>query len=403
MTGGNLLAGPDPRAGAESLRHHLGRLGPLPAAGPDLIGMIERSGLLGRGGASFPVGTKWRAVASGSGPGAVLANGSEGEPLSRKDQVLMCARPHVVLDGAFLAAEAVGAERVIFYLGEDHPEAAAAITRALSERPSVRRPRAEIALAPAGYVTGEESAAVNFVNTGAALPIAIPPRPFERGVDGRPTLVQNVESLAHAALIARRGDEWFRSLGHGSAAGTVLLTIGGAVRYPGVVEVAAGLTVGEVLGLAGGTDGNARAVLLGGYFGSWVGAGEAHDLRIDSAGLRATGRSLGCGVVWVLPEAASPVAETARVVRYLAGESASQCGPCFFGLRALADACERIAAGSSHGQDLEHLRRWSDEVAGRGACRHPDGAVGFLRSALQVFHDEFDAACGRARAGILRA
>jgi NADH:ubiquinone oxidoreductase subunit F (NADH-binding) len=402
MTGSSLLAGPDPRAGAEGLQHHLGRVGPLPAAGPDLIGVIERSGLLGRGGASFPVGTKWRAVASSPGPAVVLANGSEGEPLSRKDQVLMCARPHLVLDGAFLAADAVGADRVVIYLGEDHPEAAAAMTRALQERPADRR-RAEIVLAPAGYVTGEESAAVNFVNTGASLPIAVPPRPFERGVDGRPTLVQNVESLAHAALIARRGDEWFRSLGHGSAAGTVLLTIGGAVRYPGVVEVAAGLPVGDVLGLAGGTDGGARAVLLGGYFGSWVEAGEANDLRVDASGLRAAGRSLGCGVLWVLPETASPVAETARVVRYLAGESASQCGPCFFGLRALADACERIAAGSSHGQDLERLRRWSAEVAGRGACRHPDGAVGFLRSALQVFDDEFEAACGRTRAGALRA
>jgi NADH:ubiquinone oxidoreductase subunit F (NADH-binding) len=383
----NLFDGPDLRAGAESLADHERRLGPLPPAGDGLIEAIERSGLVGRGGASFPVGTKWRSVAGRSrGAAVVLANGAEGEPLSRKDQLLMWARPHLVLDGARLAADAVGADRVVLYVGEEHRGAAAAMTRALAERPPARRRGFAMAAAPARYVAGEESAAVRFVNEGVAAPTATPPRPYERGVDGRPTLVQNVESLAHAALVAR-----------GGRAGTVLLTVAGAVQRPGVVEVAAGTSVGEALDRAGGVSAAPRAVLLGGHFGTWLDVNEAWRLPLDPAALRAAGGSLGCGVVWVLPAAASPVEETARIMRTLAADSAAQCGPCFFGLRALADACGRLAGRRAEPDDLARLGRWSAEVRGRGACRHPDGAAGFLQSALRVFAYEFAVAAGARR------
>jgi NADH:ubiquinone oxidoreductase subunit F (NADH-binding) len=391
-----LLAGPDPRAGAESLAEHERRLGPLPPAG-QLVDTLERSGLLGRGGASFPVGVKWRSVASrSSGTPVVVANGAEGEPLSRKDQTLMWSRPHLVLDGALLAAEATGADRVVLYVGEDHGGAAGAIARAVGERPPAQRRRIAMVAAPARYVAGEETAAVHFVNEGVAAPTATPPRPYERGVDGRPTLVQNVESLAHAALIARWGDRWFRSLGHDGAAGTVLLTAGGAVRQPGVLELPAGSTIGEALDAAGGEPAAPRAVLLGGYFGAWLDVREAWPLRLDPLALRSAGGALGCGVVWVLPATASPVEETARIMGHLARESAAQCGPCFFGLRALAETCGRLAARQPRAGDLERLGRWSVEVRGRGACRHPDGAAGFLQSALRVFQHEFAVA---ARAG----
>ncbi|TMC02357.1 MAG: proton-conducting membrane transporter [Chloroflexi bacterium] len=383
----NLFDGPDPRAGAESLADHERRLGPLPPARAGLIEAIERSGLLGRGGASFPVGAKWRSVAGRSGgPAVVLANGAEGEPLSRKDQLLMWARPHLVLDGARLAADAVGADRVLLYVGEEHRSAAGALARALAERPAAQRRGFAMVAAPARYVAGEESAAVHLVNDGVAVPTATPPRPYERGVEGRPTLVQNVESLAHAALVAR-----------GGGAGTVLLTVAGAVQRPGVVEVPAGTTVGEAVGRAGGASASPRAVLVGGYFGAWLEVGEAWRLPLDPAALRAAGGSLGCGVVSVLPASASPVEETARIMRTLAAESAAQCGPCFFGLRALADACGRLAARRPEPDDLLRLGRWSAEVRGRGACRHPDGAAGFLQSALRVFAYEFAAAGGAGR------
>jgi NADH:ubiquinone oxidoreductase subunit F (NADH-binding) len=389
----SLLAGPPPAAGPESLVAHERRLGPRPRGTPALMETVERSGLLGRGGASFPAGVKWRAVASRArGSAVVIANGAEGEPLSRKDRTLMAHRPHLVIDGALLAAEAVGADRVLLYIGEAHTAATVAMARALAERPGWERSRARLLAAPAGYVAGEESAAVHFVNAGIAVPTATPPRPYERGVGGRPTLVQNVESLAHAALIARRGDGWFRSLGRGGAAGTVLLTVGGAVGAPSVVEVPSGCVVGEALSLAGGLRGEARAILLGGYFGGWVAAEDAMGLRLDPQALRAAGRSLGCGVVWVLDAAADPMAETARIMRYLASESAAQCGPCFFGLRGLAAATTRIAEGRPEDGDDARLERWLGMVRGRGACRHPDGAAAFLRSAFQVFGAELSAA-----------
>jgi NADH:ubiquinone oxidoreductase subunit F (NADH-binding) len=359
-----------------------------------LIDTLDRAGLVGRGGASFPVATKWKSVAARGGPAVVIANGAEGEPLSRKDQTLMALRPHLVIDGAMLAAESVGANRVLLYVGEMHSAAIAAMARALAERPPAEDGRAVLLPAPPSYVAGEETAAVQFVNAGVAAPTAIPPRPFERGVDGHPTLVQNVESLAHVAVIARRGDEWFRSLGRNEASGTVLLTVSGAVAKPGVIEVPCGSTVDEVLALAGGVRGTARAVLLGGYFGGWISARRAGTMVLDPRGMRAAGGSLGCGVVSVLDETSDPLDVSARIMQHLATESAAQCGPCFFGLRSLSAATRRLAGRQPDPGDLPQLHRWAAMVKGRGACRHPDGAVAFLQSALSVFEPEFAAAAG---------
>jgi NADH:ubiquinone oxidoreductase subunit F (NADH-binding) len=395
VTNLSLFAGPPPFAGAERFADHAGRLGARPAGGRSLIDTLDRSGLVGRGGASFPVGVKWRSVESRSrGAAVVIANGAEGEPLSRKDQTLMALRPHLVIDGALLAAESVGANRVLLYVGEAHGAAVAAMASALAERPAADTSRATLLAAPPTYTAGEETAAVHFVNAGVATPTAIPPRPFERGVDGRPTLIQNVETLAHAALIARHGDEWFHSLGRQHAAGTILLTVSGAVARPGVIEVASGSTVDEVLAMAGGVRGTARAVLLGGYFGGWISAQQAGTMALDPKGLRAAGGSLGCGVVSVLDEAADPLDVSARIMQHLADESAAQCGPCFFGLRSLAGATTRLARRQPDHGDLPQLHRWAAMVRGRGACRHPDGAVAFLQSALTVFEPEFAAAAG---------
>jgi NADH:ubiquinone oxidoreductase subunit F (NADH-binding) len=379
--------GPD----AESLAMHRQRLGPLPTVpSGQLIAELEASGLLGRGGAGFPVGRKWRAVAERSSGGAVvLANGAEGEPLSLKDRSLMAARPHLVIDGALLAARAVGADDIIFYVGVEHRAAEAALRHALAERPADVRGRARIVKAPVGYVSGEESAAVHFVDAGDARPTTTPPRPFERGVGGRPTLVQNVESLALAALIARRGHVWYQGLGHGRARGIGLLTVSGAVNHAGVHEVEFGSTLSDAAAAAGGLNGDVRAVLLGGYFGGWADLDEQWSLPVDAPSIRARGLALGCGVMHFLPAKTCGVEATARIMSYLASQSARQCGPCVFGLAAIADATRRLAARSPQPHDLERIIRWGGELTGRGACRHPDGAVALLQSAVQVFADDF--------------
>lgn len=203
----------------DATRHadHVASLGPCPQWGPEFIASLRESGLRGRGGARFPTWRKWEAVAQRArGRGVVLVNGAEGEPLSWKDRILMAGRPHLVLDGALAAAAAVGASEIVLYVNATFGDVLAALRSALAERPELRQRRApavRLVEAPPRYIAGEETAAVNFVNGREAIPSFTPPRPFERGVGGRPTLVQNVETLALAALIARFGPQWFRSAG----------------------------------------------------------------------------------------------------------------------------------------------------------------------------------------------
>jgi NADH:ubiquinone oxidoreductase subunit F (NADH-binding) len=379
-------------AGPISLTDHLARYGPPPSPGltgrqrSDLMGEIERSGLTGRGGGGFPTARKMAAVAGGRGA-VVVANGTEGEPASAKDKVLLARSPHLVLDGAALAAEIVGARRAVIVAHHS-------VREILDEAATVRESsgfdqvRFRIITAAEGFVAGEASAVVHWAGRGIPTPTATPPRLAERGLGGAPTLVQNVETLAHLALIARYGASWFRSVGTAREPGSTLVTVLGAVREPSVLEIAIGTPVGEVLDLAGGPSGPLRALLLGGYFGTWADARAATIAPFSSAGLAGLGAAIGAGLIAALPDTACGLTETARVVRYLAGESAGQCGPCLFGLNAIAGQVQRLADG--HTADPGTLVRWLGQVDGRGACRHPDGAVRLVRSALQQFTGELE-------------
>ena len=387
-----LLAGPDFAAGAEPYAAHLARLGELPlhAAPRDLIGQLERSGLLGRGGAGFPVGRKWRAVAERSRRGAiVVANGAEGEPRSAKDQALMSLRPHLVIDGGILAAAAVGADELVFYVGREHHHAVATMHAALRARPMPHGLAARLVEAPTGYVSGESTAVVHFLNDRDARPTDAPPRPFERGVAGRPTLVQNVESLAYAALIARFGEAWYREAGRGETRGTALVTVSGPVTAPGVREIEYGTTLRELIAASGGDPSDLQAVLLGGYFGGWGSVQELIDLPLDPQRLARQGLGFGCGLIGLLEVQGCGVLATEQIVSYMAAESARQCGPCLFGLGAMAWALRRLATGTARPDDLSDLDRWSTEIVGRGACHHPDGTAALVRSALDTFGPEF--------------
>jgi NADH:ubiquinone oxidoreductase subunit F (NADH-binding) len=361
------------------LAEHTDAYGRLPraAAGPGLIESVTRAGLRGRGGAGFPCGLKLAAVAKTGRRPTVVVNGCESEPASGKDRLLLEQLPHLVLDGAALAAAAVGAREVMVCVSAVDELATDAVSNAIAERPDRRG--FLLTAVPERYVSSEESALVRHLDGGPALPAYVPPRPFERGV-----LIQNAETLAHVALIARHGADWFRAVGTPEDPGTTLLTLSGAVRDPGVYEVPLGTPLGAVLAVGARGD-SPRAVLLGGYFGSWVAPREAAALPLAHHGLRARGAALGCGVVVVLPQDACGVCETAAALDYLARQSAGQCGPCTFGLRAIADGVTALADGAAPPGTLERLRRWAGDVEGRGACHHPDGAVRLLRSTLDVF------------------
>jgi NADH:ubiquinone oxidoreductase subunit F (NADH-binding) len=386
-----LLAGAH-RDGPVSLAEHLERYGELPplrgrGVEAGLLDLVDASGLQGRGGAAFPTARKMRAVAAARRRPVVLANGAEGEPVSGKDQVLLAYVPQLVLDGAAVAAAAVGAREVTVAVGAGAGRAVAAVRAAIAERGRRRLDRVSFRLVttPDRFVAGEETALVNRINGGPATPTFTPPRPYERGVAGAPTLVQNVETLAHLALLARFGARWFRSVGTPAEPGSALVTLGGAVQRPGIYEIPLGLPLSELLTWAGGPSLPIGAFLIGGYFGAWVGADAAHSLRLADSELGAVGAALGARAIFALPESACGIVETARVARYLAGESAGQCGPCVHGLDAIATALEQIASCKAPERRLE---RWLAQVEGRGACRHPDGAVRLVTSALRVFAAE---------------
>jgi NADH:ubiquinone oxidoreductase subunit F (NADH-binding) len=385
-----LLAGLEPGGGAMTLDVHLRIHGPLPDIPPHrLIEEVERSGLRGRGGADFPTARKLRAVAGRRRTGPVIVNGSETEPASAKDRLLLARLPHLVLDGAVLAAGAVGSPEVIVKVGETATDAVGALESALAVRPD-DPVRVKVVAGPEGYVSGEESAVVHYLNTGSPLPTFVPPRPFERGYRGRPTLIQNPETLAQLALVGRFGSHWYRELGTVADPGSALVTITGAVAAPGVYELAFGTPMGDLLAAAGGPTEPLQALLVGGYFGTWVEASQAIGLRLAREELRSVGCSLGSGVLIALGESACGLHESARVIAYLAEQSAGQCGPCVFGLRAIADAVGLLAAGAADRQERDRVLRWASEIRGRGACHHPDGAVRFVESALRVFGPDID-------------
>jgi NADH:ubiquinone oxidoreductase subunit F (NADH-binding) len=392
-----LLAG-IPAHGAMSLEAHLSTHGDLPSVAPGgrrresaLLAEVERSGLLGRGGGAFPLARKLRAVAAAGRRPVVVVNGAEGEPASTKDRTLLQSLPHLVLDGAELAAQALGASEVIVAVCKSFRAAGENAAAAVAERRACKRSAAPVRLAEVAdhYLAGQESALVSCLNGGRAHPTFTPPLPSQQGVGRRPTLVSNVETLAHLALVARHGAQWFRALGTPAQPGSALVTLSGAVAHPGVYEIECGSSLRSLIEAAGGTTGEVRAALLGGYGGVWIDAGLLATLALSDEHLAARGAALGAGVVLLLSAHACPVAETARVARWLASQSSGQCGPCVNGLQALAATVGEVAGGAAPGRALARVEHLAALVAGRGACRHPDGAAQFILSATQTFAGEF--------------
>ena len=361
-------------------------------AGP-LVATVEQSGLAGRGGGWFPTGRKMHAVVSAARTSrkdpVVVVNAMEGEPAAGKDAVLVQRNPHLVLDGAVLGAEAVGAS-VAYVVAHRGSKAFSTLEKAAVERGFADGVELRVLAGPDRYVSSEESALAHFVGEGIALPVTVPPRVFESGVRRRPTFLSNAETFAHLAMIARHGADWFHSVGDTALPGTTLITVSGAVGSPGVVEVPTGTTIRQILGMAGGTTGAITAAVTGGYGGAWVSASAAIDLPWTPTGLSPAGGVPGAGVLAVISSDSCGLVETARVVRWMAGQSAGQCGPCRFGLAAVASDFDLLAATRMKGSSLRLLQQRLGIIPGRGACRHPDGVARFAASALQVFDHEVE-------------
>lgn len=370
---------------------------PLHRSADELLEEVERAGLRGRGGAGFPTAVKWQSVRSGARARHVVVNAEEGEPASHKDRWLLVHRPHLVLEGALVAAAAVGADHVWVYVSD--AAAADGVAAAIEELMTGtlpfgqhRLPKITLSRVGRTYVAGEETAVVRALSGGPALPSVKPPRPGEAGVEGRPTLVQNAETLAHAALIVRHGAAWFRGAGTATSPGTFLLSLGGDCPAPGLYETALGATLRELVAPEAGVAAGAGPVgfIFGGYFGGLVGP-RAVDLPLEYDSLRAAGVGLGCGAITVIGAGRCPVAVAAALLEFFAAESAKQCGVCVRGTEALRDTALRLRYGPVRGDEAALLARYATAIRGRGACGLPDGASNVVTSLEREFPDAVSA------------
>ncbi|MDQ1721986.1 MAG: hypothetical protein QOI26_1720, partial [Pseudonocardiales bacterium] len=335
-----------------------------------------------------PLAAKIRGLRTAGRP-VVVVNGAEGEPASAKDRVLLGRTPHLVLDGAALLAAAIGAHRVLVAITDQGQ--APGLQRAIGSRPDATL--FELHGVAAGFVTGEATALVSALNGGPATPSGRRTLPADRGVAGAPTILSNAETFGQLAVLARTGPAEFASVGTPAEPGTTLLSVSGAVARPGVVEVPLGAELGVLAAAVGAQP--SQALVIGGYHGTWVPPAE---LSVSRAGLAPLGASLGAGVLIFVGERTCPLGELSRVAQWLADQSVKQCGPCAFGLPALAADIRALLSGAGRGwrragpgwqgNGPAAALRHAGQLAGRGACAHPDGAVRFLSSGLSVLADE---------------
>jgi len=381
-----------------NLAEHRAYYGPLPTSDRLQLGaltdLLGRAGVRGRGGAGFPLYRKILSVSQAARSRRVapviVANGCEGEPASHKDKHLLWAAPHLVLDGLTLLARELRVDRAVLAIEAGVPGGSGDLARKLRAAAAERRDgdvRIDVAEIPGRFIAGESAALVDRLDGGPGLPSYREQPVRERGLGGAPTLVQNVETLAQVALVARYGSAWFRGFGTVDEPGPQLFTVYAGRARPRVVQSQAGELLWPLIGHAEPIDG----VLIGGYHGEWIPTTTARRARLTEAEL---GTPIGAGLVAALPADRCGLAETAHLMRYLALESSGQCGPCLNGLPRIAAAMERLADPGRAVQErglLEDIARWAGMVEGRGLCHHPDGSIRLVRSALLVFRPEIAA------------
>ncbi|MBO0856593.1 MAG: SLBB domain-containing protein [Nocardia sp.] len=334
--------------------------------------LLTAAGLTGRGGGDFPTGAKVELAERHDAE--LIVNACDGEPGAAKDGWVITHHLPEVLDGARrLTRRRI---RVAAHRG----------SRTLA---TLRAAGVDTVSVPRRYVSSEESALTRLAHGGPARPVMRyrPVTAGSRTKQGRPlppTLVLNAETVWRAQQIIERGPAWFRSFGTAREPGPRLVTLVDGVAAPGTYPVEAGMPVREILGLAGGCTGSARALWISGLSGGFLRAEDAETATWSRVGLRPYGIRPGAGTVSVLAAGSDPWVRVRAALTYAAGESAGQCGPCMFGVPAVRDDLEQLASPEPEGAN-ERLRRHLSQLTGRGACHFPDGIAGLLTSALEVF------------------
>jgi NADH-quinone oxidoreductase subunit F len=347
-----------------------------------LLQRLEASGLRGRGGGWFDTSRKWRAVRAEGGDPVVIANGAEGEPGSFKDRFVMRRRPADVVTGIALAARAVGAREAIVFLKGSFDEPAAALAGAIAKAP-LDGLAVEIRRGDDSYVAGEETAVLEALEGRQPWPRAKPPLPAAVGFQGRPTLVQNVETLARVPAALAEPEAYRR-------AETTLVTLWGDVRRPGVYEVPLGTPLRRAIEESGEPLERIGLVFPGGPSAPPL-AGPDLDVPLDPAALRARGSSLGTAAVLAVGASACPMALAASAAGFFERENCGQCPPCAVGTASLARILRSVEAGGSRPRDLRDLHEVSAFMAGHGYCAHCRGAAAVATAMARAFAPDVDA------------
>lgn len=403
-----VLLHPERRVGADIIRWRkfgggdaLTQVMKNPAAVRDEIRLSELRGL---GGSGFPVWRKWESVlAEAPKPDKYLiVNGNEDEPGTFKDRLLLEETPHQVIEGAVVAAIAIRANRVVFYINPDLSRSLAAMKLALeqwqasellTQASSALGRKLELQLLPGSghYIGGEETASMEWVEGRFPFPRGKPPYPAQAGVHGCPTLINNVETLANVPHIAVHGAAWFRALGKGKGAGTKLYSLSGDVLHPGVFELPMGTTLRELIFVHGGgllSGKPLKAVFTGGPSSTLLTPVDL-DVEMDFDSLRARGANLGTGAMIVISEGTGIVKRVAEYERFFAHSSCGQCNSCKVGTATMSRLLDRIDTGRGTTSDLTTLENLCTMLPGSGRCHLINGAVQLLDSAFHHFHDEF--------------
>ena len=403
-----VLLHPDQRIGADMARWRqsgggkaLARAAQDPAAVREEVRLADLRGL---GGSGFPAWRKWDMVAAElpKPDKYLLVNGNEDEPGTFKDRLLLEETPHQVIEGAVVAALAIGANRVVFYINPDIVRSLAAMKAALDQwrasdllalaSTALGKPlQLELLPGSGHYIGGEETASMEWVEGRFPFPRGKPPYPAQSGVHGCPTLINNVETLAHVSHIVVRGATWFRALGKAPGTGTKLYSLSGDVLHPGVFELPMGTPLRELIFMHGGgllSGKPLKAVFTGGPSSTLLTPADL-DVALDFDSLRARGSNLGTGAMIVISEGTGIVKRVAEYERFFAHSSCGQCNSCKVGTATMSRLLDRIDTGRGTTADLASLENLCAMLPGSGRCHLLNGAVQLLDSAFHHFHDEF--------------
>jgi NADH-quinone oxidoreductase subunit F len=399
VEGRESLEGYRSRGGYEALEKALKHFSPA-----QVIQEIAESGLRGRGGAGFPTGKKWTFTAEApETPHYVVLNGGEDEPGSNKDRLLMENLPHLVLEGVILTSYAVKASKAYLYINAAYKEAIQCMLDALAEAKQAgycgeRIVGGDFGLevlltpAPHDYVAGEDTAALEVIEEKKPLPRQKPPFPATAGLFGKPTAVNNVETLANVPPIIQRGAKWYRGFGTAESPGTMIFSLGDDVKRPGVYELPFGTPLRYLIEECGGgtRDGKKiKAILPGGPSSALLSADQL-DIALDHNAVRAAGSSIGCGVMRIVTEGSCIVEEMLRIAEFFAAESCGQCPACRMETNMLATLLKKVQQGQGAAALLEQFGKVIAFNKGKGFCNLINMPGPPIESALRLFRSDFE-------------